>query len=485
MNLSHESQITLVELPPTLYGTLNGDPGYDIYNMFMLPPRALPTLAAVMMAKGWKNVDMLNPLFHGKNGKFTNENWKRIFGSNILMISSITRTSKQSMALADKYKKYNPLGIIIVGGMDPSYRIKEWLNHADIVVIGEAEKTLPELLDKLQNNHSLKNIKGIAYKVGNKIKINPKRELMTLEELNQLPSPYYDNKIIEKSTIGVIEQERGCPFDCNFCLVTETYGSKIRYFPFNKILREIKQMQGYGLDPFFFSGDNFAGNPEYAIKMLKAIKKAGLSRYGRTAQVSVSAAYNPELLRLMRDIGIKHLCIGFEAVTDSALKSINKPFNSKQNTEAAQIFHKYGFWIHAMMMFGTDSDNYETARQTVEWAKKHADSIQLFIPTPFPGTPFFSQMEKEERILTKDWSLYDAQHCVIKPKNFSAYKLQKLVFDMYKEFYSFKMGLKRIFSSPRRKIAIVFALYVLFGGLRKITSNPQTKQYLKFLKSIS
>jgi radical SAM superfamily enzyme YgiQ (UPF0313 family) len=140
--ISKKSKITLVELPATQFGILNGNPAYDIYSIFKLPPRALPTLAAVLYREGFEDVEMVHPKFHGRNGRLGPENWKRILESEVLGISAITRTAPQSMTLAERYKKINPNGIVIAGGMDPTYRIKEWLNHVDIVVRGEGEKTL-------------------------------------------------------------------------------------------------------------------------------------------------------------------------------------------------------------------------------------------------------------------------------------------------------------------------------------------------------
>jgi len=156
---------------------------------------------------------------------------------------------------------------------------------------------------------------------------------------------------------------------------------------------------------------------------------------------------------------------------------------SRQNSEAVKIFHDFGFWIHGMMMMGSDSDTPEVARETQAWANNNLDSLQLFIPTPLKGTPFWDRMISEKRIITNDLSLYDAQHCVIRPAHFTPFELQRTVFDIYDNFYSTKETAKRILRSPVPKFTMAFwAWSKLFGGLKGITRNPQTLEHLENLK---
>lgn len=487
--LTKESPITFVELPATQFGELDSSGAYDLYSKFRLPPRALPNITAVLKKDGWRNIKMIDPLFHGENGKLSRENYQRIYNSDVLGISSITRTTKQSMELADRYKSANPEGIVIAGGMGPSYMIREWLEHekhADIIVRGEGETTIKELMNRLtEDSYSLEDIKGIAYKNKEGIR-NPLRELMTEKEFGELPLPDYDEAMTKNTRTAVVEQERGCPYNCNFCLVTKTYGNTIRYSSDKKIISELDFIEKNKMgDVIFFNGDNLAGNPKRALQFINSIKESSVCyKTQKFAQVSALLAKKPELMNAMKEINLNSLCVGFESLNSDSLKDLNKPFSAEQNTEAARTFRDYGFWIHAMMMAGIDSDTEETIKYTLEWAKENADSLQLFIPTPFPGTPFYSKMEKEGRILTKDWSLYDGQHCVIKPAKISPYDLQIKVLESYRDFYSIKSTLKRYKRSPQKKLTIGFAVYASLGGLNNLLNSPQTRRHVDFLKTI-
>lgn len=484
--ITKQSKIRLVELQATQFGKLDSSPSYDFYSIVKLPPRALPNLSAVLKSDGFTDVKMLSPMFHGKSGRFTPKNYEDINTSDVVLISSITRTTPQSLELADRIKKNNPNIHIIFGGMHATYRPEESLNHGDIVVIKEGEKGILDVMNGLiENPSNMEYIKGIAIKKNNGIIITPERELMSKEEFGSLPLPYYDKAIIKGVRTSVVEQARGCPHNCDFCSVTKTYGRKIRTSSDEKVISELKLIKerkmGWGV---FFTGDNMAGTPKKSKKLLDKITEVGLSKPLKIAQASAGLAKHPDLIESMIKAGINRICVGFESIYDDSLKSMNKPFTAKENTEAAKTFREYGLWTNAMMMI-TENDTLKRIKETVEWCKENADSMQMFIKSPLPGTPFYDRMKEEGRILTDDFSLYDAQHCIVKPSNMSPYDLQMGVIQGYLDFYSVKSTRERYKRSPIKKYTLEFTAYALGGGLNKVLKSPQTIKYLDDLKSIS
>ncbi len=188
-------------------------------------------------------------------------------------------------------------------------------------------------------------------------------------------------------------------------------------------------------------------------------------------------------MQTLKKANINALCIGIESINNETLKELGKPYTAEQNKRAIKILKKTGFWIYGMMMLGGEGDTPESLKETLEWANQNLDSVQFFSLIPVPGTPFYNQMEKEDRILTKNWCLYDGQHVVIRPKNFTPYELQKTIFNMYEDFYSIKNSLKRLKHSPSKTISLGFLIYSHFSG-RKMLYNPQTNQHLEFLKGV-
>jgi len=486
MKLTKKSKVTLVELPPTQFGILNGDIGYDVYSAFRLPSRATPTLEAILREDKWENVKSINPMYHGDKGKLTSDNFKNIFDSDVLLVSSITRTSPQSMELIRQYKQAKKDGIVIVGGFDPTFRYEAWLKFADIIVMGEGEATLKELMNRLtQDTKNLDDIAGIAYKNRDEIIVTKKRKLLTPDELSRLPLPYYDESVRKGVRQAVVETSRGCPFNCDHCTVTEFYGTKHRIKSSERVIDEIKHVKDMGKS-LFFTDDNFAGNTNYAKELLKRIIEEDINNRFMSAQVSVAAAFNKELMGLFKKAGIKAVYVGFESNNDATLDGYGKPFNWKQNQEAAKIFKEYGFWVHGMMMPGGKGDTPESLREMLEWAKKNLDSVQFFPPCPLPGSKLYEQLKKEGRILTEDYSLYDAQHVIINPQNnFTPFELQTTVYDMYKDFYSPKEFLYRLMNNQNKKLHSFFFTYInLLGGKKKILEAPQSLEHLGYLKNL-
>lgn len=485
--MSKQSQITLVELPPTQFGVLDGDASFDVYSQFRLPSRSLPTLEAVLRKVGHQDVQSINPLFHGNKGKLTKENQERIYGSKYLLISAITRTAPQSIMLGNNFREVNPRGTVIAGGPDPTFRAEEWLTQggADIVVLGEGEKTLVELLERLEEDPlNIGDIRGIAYKRGEEIEVTRKRELLTSEELSIMPLPFYD-RVISSSAIPVVETSRGCPYRCDFCSVSEFCGSKYRSKSESFVIRALAGIHSWNRSPFFID-DHIGGNPKRAIDFLGAIERAGVDIPGSSAQISVDAAKNPKLLSALKGAGIDILYVGIESIVDKTLEAYKKPVDAKKNKEAVEVFRENGFWIHGMMMPGGDGDTPEELRQTSEWINENLDSVQLFPPTPLPGTGFTRRMREEGRILSDDFSLYDGQSVLVRPMHFTPYELQKTVNDMYRSFYSFGRCLRRIGSSPNRRIASQIFIYTQFmNGIKKVLNSPQAQEHLEFLRSVS
>lgn len=493
--ITKKSRITLVELPGTEFGELltdentEGQLSSDLYRYFQLPPRAAPLIAAILMQAGYQDVQIIDPNYHGNNGRLTASNLERIFSSDVLGVPAISRISNQSKELMRRYKTENPDGIGIFGGPHFSARVNDGLKsgNADIVALWEADNTIPELFAELEKDPPhLENILGIAYKDGNETRVNPRRRLLTPEELTQLPQPYYDSAIRKGVKASVVPTSRGCPWDCNFCIVTEMYGKEYRRPSIEHVIESAKQVFDMGKSVLYID-DNLPGeSPEdraYCKELLRRIRAEGLNRMHSIAQFSIHASKDAELLRLAKQAGIDFICVGVESLNDQSLKALNKPARPKTNIDGLRRYADAGLSVHGMKMPGGDGDTSESLDYESELDKQLLHTVQYFPTGPIPGTRFEAQMGRENRLLPIDYAYGTGDFVLVRPKNFTPLALQLKIRDLYDRFYT-EEHYQRLKRNPNVDAGGIIIYRNMKKGIRDVLQSPQMQKHLEFLERI-
>ncbi len=324
----------------------------------------------------------------------------------------------------------------VLGGIHPTVLPEESKRHADAVVIGEAEEAFPEAIRDFRSN-----------------RLRPFYRGNTGQSLDNLPLPRRDRLRLSNRPlvpIPTIQAGRGCPHRCSFCSVARVYGGTYRKRPVSDIIQELqvmKQSQPPLLRPLthwrdrllFFLDDNLLLDRRYAKELL--LRLAPLNKRWYT-QASVSIAKDLELLELARQAGCCILSLGLDSMVGESLKQVNKPINQPDfYQEAVERIHSFGIMVGASFIFGFDHDDAGVFEKTLDFAiDSGLDFASFHILTPYPGTPLFEQMQREERLLfpNGDWSRFDTQHVVFQPKNMSPEELQKGLEWVWKEFMSLK-----------------------------------------------
>ena len=234
---------------------------------------------------------------------------------------------------------------------------------------------------------------------------------------------------------------RGCPYNCDFCCVTNLFGKKIRHIPIENVVRDIQES---GAKNFMFLDDNIIGQPTYAKALFKAIKPLKIKWVG---QASVSLLVkDDELMQLAAESGCKSLFFGIESVSEKQLQSMHKAIKEIEHLERAlKKIKKMGILIHASMVFGFDNDTKEIFDDTVRFLiKNKVSTVSFNVLTPYPGTKIYEDLKNENRLITTDWRYYDHNTVVFKPKNMTPYELQIGKVNAKKKFYSISSVLKRL-----------------------------------------
>jgi radical SAM superfamily enzyme YgiQ (UPF0313 family) len=451
--MKRELAVTLIELPSTVDGTLDGKLAKDIYSLLKYPARGVPLLTAIAKKAGYRDTVAINPQYNRESpGHLNDEDWKRLRSSDVVGISAITRTAPQSFELARRIKSANPRAKVIFGGPHPTALPHESLEHGDVVVTHEGDYTLPELLDRFDENivdADLTGIAGIAYRTKDgEVRVNPDRTFLTSEQLSALPFPEYTESEIRGITHNVVNTSRGCPFECEYCSVIDNFGRQFRFLDDDATVELIKYTIGIKHRPIFFGDDIFNANRGRIKRILTRLLEQGVRMPRWFAQCRVESACDPEMLRLMARARCSYVFIGLESVSDETLRLYHKHATLEKNRIAIEEFHKVGIRVHGMFVLGSDADTTQTIRDTFEFAKKmNLDSAQFFALTAVPGPPMTARYEKEGKIIApRQWHLYDAQHAVVLPKKMTAYELQMGTIKASLDFYSYKEAIRHLFA---------------------------------------
>jgi len=140
--------------------------------------------------------------------------------------------------------------------------------------------------------------------------------------------------------------------------------------------------------------------------------------------------------------------------------------------------------VNGMMMVGGDGDTEESLEETARWAGESLAPVQYFTPTPLPGTKFAENMTAEGRVLSKDYYLYDGQHVVVRPVHFTPDRLQTVIFNMYRNFYSLGKTIRGLLN-PRHCLKKISIRLLAWNTIRAGLNNPQTHDYMRRLKGLA
>jgi radical SAM superfamily enzyme YgiQ (UPF0313 family) len=300
---------------------------------------------------------------------------------------------------------------VVFGGVHCSTLPEEAAEHADSVVIGEADDIWTTVLSDARANRLKRFYKG------------------GLVEPDQIGAARRD-LLGRGYVMPSVQTARGCPFNCSFCSVTLFNGGKYRARPVADVVREIESLDSGFL---LIVDDNIIGSGSKSVRRAAELFDA-LQGSGKLwgSQTSINVGDDPALLRRAAAAGARWFFIGFESIDAAALRVLDKPINlralSRGYAETIKRIQDAGIGVIGSFMFGSDSDSPDVFERTYEFIQQtRLDGVQLAITTPFPGTRLFKQIEDEGRLFRRnfpdDWRHYSAFEPVFRPQRMSVEQL--------------------------------------------------------------
>ncbi|MCP4132054.1 MAG: B12-binding domain-containing radical SAM protein [bacterium] len=378
--------------------------------------------------------------------------------TDLVALTIETYTARRSYEISEEYRKR---GVpVVMGGMHATLNPDEVAEHADSVFMGDAEFGWHLVLEDAA--------KGA---------LKPLYEYQGGE-----PQPYSQTRRdIFKGKgylpISLMQFSRGCIYDCHYC-ATSAFFKKTHFMrDINNVVQEIKDQN---LKTIFFVDDNIVANHEKAKELFRALIPLKIKWM---SQASIDQTQDLELMDLMVKSGCLGNVIGFESIDIDSLKEMNKgpniaDFNMYE--DEIKILNDYGLQTWAAFTFGHDADTVDTIEKTVAFSLKNKFTFAAYnILMPYPGTPLFDKLKKENRLLFDDkWWLhpeYRFNHASIIPNKMTPDELTEACFAARKKFNSIPSLIKRFFArkTNMKNLVSMFYYFTYARLFRKETFKKQ------------
>ena len=341
--------------------------------------------------------------------------------ADIVGLTGITGAVRRTYAYADWFRGRG--SYVVIGGVHATLMPEEAALHADTLITGQALETWPRFLRDWSDGRP-----EPRYSPGERTDFSrfktPARQTMKLK-------PF----ITVNSTQAVF----GCPNSCEFC-VTPVVCRKYEARPIPQVIADIATMRG---SFFTFVDPSPIENVRYATDLYRAIiplKKIW------TGLVTTRLVRHQELMDVMAASGCQGLLIGFESLSQNANDNVQKEFNRVDDYyRLTAELHERGIAVMGCFVHGLDGDDAGCFDRTLDFVERASIDLPRFtVATPFPGTPYFRRLKADGRILTENWSLYDAQHVVFRPLKMTIRELEEGHHRIWREAYRYPRIIGRL-----------------------------------------
>ncbi|MGY5856120.1 MAG: radical SAM protein [Candidatus Thorarchaeota archaeon] len=365
-------------------------------------------------------------------------------------------------------KTIDPTTTTIVGGQHYTVLAKESLEaypELDIVVRGEGEQSLLEVVRALKGQGSLSEVKGITFRHNDRIITTEDRPLF--DNLDDLPFPAYDlvsqnmkeyhfSLMAGRDTpYALVEASRGCPHDCNFCSQCHFWGRTQRSKSPKRIADEFEYFYNeFGSRFLWLTDDNF-GLGKRTDELCDEIISRGFAEdimWFMQARCDDVVAQQ-KLLPKLRKAGLNWILVGVESHSPETLASFNKRIDPSVSKKAMDLLQSNDIFAQATLIIGERSDSHETIRGLRAYVNDLNPDIAIFmILTPYPGTHLFDEAKRNGWIEDTNWSHYDMIHAIMPTEHLSLMEVQEELYRCYRNFYgSMKRRVGGVFSSNKTK----------------------------------
>jgi len=363
------------------------------------------------------------------------------FKPQVAGATAVSMTFEHAKQVLREIKIIDPEILTVMGGPHVTFCAHETLKNfaeLDVVVIGEGEETFVELIYENHRASDLSSVSGIAYRVGSKIKSTAGRK--RIKDLDALPFPA--RHLLPLGRYRALRMpisittSRGCPYKCIFCVGRKMVGARVRYHSADRVAAELQYLANLKFHQINIADDLFTANPKHCLAVCEKILQKNLAiKWTSFARVDT---VSEKLLSGMKAAGCTAVSFGIESASPAILKTIKKGITLEQIRNAVRMCRRTGIRAYASFILGLPGETSQTIKETLNFAadlQQEGLAYGFHILAPFPGTEVREQADQLGiRILTDEWSKYDANRAVVETASVSHRELEAVVVDWENQF---------------------------------------------------
>jgi radical SAM superfamily enzyme YgiQ (UPF0313 family) len=408
----------------------------DFCHRLVMPDYGLPLIGTILAQAGYEVEVFVEHVAPPR--------WEMIARADAVCMSTLSAAADKTYRLADRIRRELAIPVIM-GGTHATYFTEDCLAHSDVVVLGEGDETILELLTAIEEGGPLATIAGIAYREGGALRrtspragpvdfsvvpdfrlIHGYRRMSAWDVLRRFRLP-----------LITVQATRGCPHRCSYCIVETMFGDRYRTRDIESVIRDLRDKRRYGRE-LLFVDNNFAASPRYAAALLRRMIEEDFG-YDIMALTRADVAERDELLPLMRRAGITQLYQGYESVEAATLAGYNKRQSLQAVRGAIAKLHREGFRISGSFVLGADTDTLGTVASAVDFVLENRLTIAYF----FPLWGNFAERRAgnrsivpRHRAIFKDWAHCDGNFVSHFPMQMRPSQLQRAIGEAHRAVFS-------------------------------------------------
>ena len=402
--------------------------------------------------------------------------------------NNYTSYMQDSLSLIKLAKKICPNALTIIGGAHATVDHQDLITNKDIdmVVRGEGEETLREIVYNVYRKKPLKNIAGITYRVGKRIVCNPDRALiqnlddMSIPDRSFIDYPEYLKKTPQiyfspaQKPVGTIFSARGCMYRCIFCSTHKVWADRWRSRSAKKVLQEINYLRKkYGVREIAFEDDQFMGSKKRVVELCKLIIKNKLGMSFIVPPGLSPALLDREVIDYLKKAGFYRISFSIDVGTKKSALYVRKPVNLDKVRDLIAYANHLGFWTYGFFVIGFPYETVEDLLETRKYAYDlKMDFIRFYIAQPHMGSDLYDEYLKNGMIdsrVKKHHTMYDS---LFGTKYISAKKL-----------YRFREDFENNYIGYHIKNHLTSIKYLISEFMPKIFGLKKSLYFLRLLSS--